>query len=133
MFEEMKKAIAEESGEIYDYQFAYDGPYADYVCGVYGEALEKVSKEVGDDLYVEPSIQCGVGRNDMYSAKGTTYWDFEAECDTLLEFAEEAETEEEFRDMIASYLMGKYEECEPEDDDDYDEEDDEYDDAEDEE
>ena len=122
MFEQMKKAIEEESGDIYDYQFAYDGPYADYVGDVYGSALEKLSKEVGEDIDVEASIQCGRGRNDMYCESGHTYWDFESECDTLLEYAQDAETEEEFEGMIVGFLRNKWEDCIP-----YDEEDEEED------
>lgn len=116
MFEQMKKAIEEESGEIYDYQFAYDGPYSEYVNGIYGDAVEQVSQEVGESINVEASIQCGCGRNDMYCESGHTSWDFEDECDTLLEYAQEAETEEEFKNMIAGFLRGKWEDCVPEED-----------------
>ena len=133
MFEEMKRAIKEESGDIYDYQFAYDGPYAEYVGGVYGSAIEKLSAQVGEAIDIEASIQCGRGRNDMHCESGHTYWDFEDECDTLLEYAQEAETEEEFENMIVAFLYSKWEDCVPydeEDDEDYDEE---YDEDEDEE
>lgn len=116
MFEQMKKAIEEESSEIYDYQFAYDGPYCEYVNGIYGDAVEQVSAEVGESINVEASIQCGRGRNDMYCESGRTSWDFEDGCDTLLEYAQEAETEEEFKNMIAGFLRGKWEDCVPEED-----------------
>lgn len=117
MFNEMKKAIKEESPEIYDYQFGYDGPYCDYVNDIYGQALDELCKQTGESINVEASIQCGRGRNDMYCESGRTYWDFEGECDTLLEFAEEAETEEEFKSSILAYLHSKWEDCDMEDDD----------------
>lgn len=113
MFEEMKAAI--ENDEI-NGQFGYDDQYADYVSDVYGEAVEEASREVGDDIFVEPSIQSGRGGVFMTCNKGTTDWDFESECDTLLEYATEAETEEEFRAMIKSFILSKYEDCFPEED-----------------
>lgn len=123
MFEEMKAWLA--SPEAEDYQFGYDDPYADYVGGIYGEAEREVGEMMNDaDIFIEPSIQAGMGGVFMTCKNGSTNWDFESECDTLLEFAEEADSEEEFKQSIVGFLVGKYEECVPEEDDD---EDDEYD------
>lgn len=123
MFEEMKAYL--EENEDLDGQFGYDDQYADYVNGVYGEAVEEASHEVGDDIFVEPSIQGGMGGVFMTCEKGSTNWDFESECDTLLDYAMEAETEEEFKNLIKGFILSKYEECVPEDDED-DEEDPDY-------
>lgn len=128
MFEEMKAWL--QSPEAEDYQFGYDDPYSDYVGGVYYDAIEEVGRQMNDaDIMVEPSIQAGMGRVDMYCKNGTTNWDFESECETLAEYAMEAETEEEFKQSIVGFLLGKYEDCIPEDDEDDDdeyEEDDDY-------
>lgn len=119
MFEEMK-AYLENGGD--EGQFGYDDPYADYVGGVYYDAIEEVGRKMNDaNIDVEPSIQGGMGGVFMTCKKGETHWDFESECDMLLEFAEEAETEEEFKQSIVSFLLGKYEECVPEDDEEDDE------------
>ena len=115
MFEEMKAAI--ENDEI-DGQFGYDDQYADYVNDVYGEATAEASQRVGDDIFIEPSIQGGIGGVFMTCNKGTTNWDFESECDILYEFAEESETEEEFKEKIIGFILGKYEDCYPEEDED---------------
>ena len=113
MFDEMKAAI--ENDEI-DGQFGYDDQYADYVGSVYGEATAEASRRVGDDIFIEPSIQGGMGGVFMTCNKGTTDWDFESECDTLYEFAEESESEEEFKEKIVGFILGKYEDCCPEED-----------------
>lgn len=125
MFEEMK-AYLENDGEAG--QFGYDDPYADYVNGIYFDAITEVERQTGEaSIVVEPSIQAGMGRVDMYCDKGTTYWDFESECETLAEFAMEADTEEEFKQSIVGFLLGKYEDCVPADDEDeYEDEDPDY-------
>lgn len=119
MFEEMKAWLATPAVE--DYQFGYDDPYADYIGGVYYDAIHEVGRQMNDaDIVVEPSIQAGMGRVDMYCKNGVTNWDFESECEMLLEFAEEAETEEELKNSIVGFLLGKYEDCVPEDEEDED-------------
>lgn len=116
MFEEMKNYL-ENDGEAG--QFGYDDPYADYVNDIYCDAVTEVERQTGEaSIVVEPSIQAGMGRVDMYCDKGTTHWDFESECETLAEFAMEADTEEEFKNAIVAFLLGKYEDCISEDDDD---------------
>lgn len=116
MFEEMKAWLQTPAAE--DYQFGYDDPYADYLGGVYYEAIEEVGRQKNDaDIFVEPSIQGGRGGVFMTCKNGTTSWDFESECDMMIEFAEEAETEEEFKQSIVGFLLGKYDECVPEDED----------------
>lgn len=125
MFEEMKSWLQTPAAE--DYQFGYDDPYADYLGGVYYDAIEEVGRQKNDaDIFVEPSIQGGRGGVFMTCKNGTTSWDFESEGDMLIEFAEEAETEEEFKQAIVSFLLGKYEECVPEDDEEEDDEDPDY-------
>lgn len=124
MFEEMKEYL-ENGGD--EGQFGYDDPYADYVNDIYMSAISELEVEMNDaSIDIEPSIQGGMGRVDMQCKAGSTYWDFETECEILAELAIESETEEEFKNAIKSFLRGKYEECEPEDDDDdeYDEDDD---------
>lgn len=119
MFEEMKAWLS--SPEAEDYQFGYDDPYADYVGGVYYDAIQEVCTQMNDaTIEVEPSIQGGRGGVFMTCNKGSTHWDFESECDMLIEYAEEAETEEEFKQSIVGFLLGKYEDCVPEDEDDED-------------
>lgn len=121
MFNEMKAWL--KTNEVEDYQFCYDDPYSDYTGELYWKAVERLQKEVGDDtIFVEPSIQCGCGCNVMYTKDGRSEWDFESECESIFEFAEEAETEEELISSIYGYLMDKYEDR-SEDDDDYDEDD----------
>lgn len=116
MFEEMKAWLQTPAAE--DYQFGYDDPYVDYLGGVYFDAINEVGRQKNDpNIFVEPSIQGGVGGVFMTCNKGTTDWDFESECDMMLEFAEEAETEEDFKQSIVGFLLDKYDECVPEDDD----------------
>ena len=125
MFEEMKAWLQTPAAE--DYQFGYDDPYADYVEGVYYDAIQEVCTKMNDaTIEVEPSIQGGRGGVFMTCKNGSTHWDFESECDTLIEYAEEAETEEEFKQSIVSFLLGKYEDCVPEEDDEDDDEDPDY-------
>lgn len=115
MFEEMKAAI---KNDMIDGQFGYDDQYADYVSDVYGEATAEASQRVGEDIFIEPSIEAGMGSVFMTCKKGTTTWDFESECDILYEFAEESKTEEEFKEKIVDFILGKYEDCGLEDDED---------------
>lgn len=123
MFDEMKAWLQTPAAE--DYQFGYDDPYADYVGGVYYDAIQEVCAQMNDaTIDVEPSIQGGRGGVFMRCKNGMTHWDFESECDMLIEYADEADTEEEFKQSIVSFLLGKYEDCVPEDEDD-DEDDDE--------
>lgn len=127
MFEEMKAWL--QSPEAEDYQFGYDDPYADYVGGIYADATEEVGRQMTDaDIFIEPSIQAGMGGVFMTCKNGSTSWDFESECETLAEYAMEAETEEEFKRSIVGFLLGKYEDCVPEDDadDEYEDEDPDY-------
>lgn len=126
MFNEMKDWLQTPAAE--DYQFGYDDPYADYIGGVYYDAIEEVGRQMNDaDICVEPSIQGGRGGVFMTCKNGMTNWDFESECDMLIEFAEEAETEEEFKQSIVGFLLGKYEDCVPADDEDeYEDEDPDY-------
>lgn len=121
MFEEMKAAI--ENGEI-DGQFGYDGQYADYVNSIYGEATREASQRVRDDIFIEPSIQGSMGGVFMTCSTGTTNWDFESECDILYGFAEESETEEEFKEKIVGFILDKYADCYPEAPDEYEDEED---------
>lgn len=122
MFEEMKAWL--QTDDVENYQFGYDDPYADYVGGIYYNATAEVSQEVNDDIFIEPSIQAGMGGVFMTCNNGTNHWDFEGECELLLELASESETEEEFKNGIKAFILNKYEECEEEDDED--EEDDDY-------
>ena len=127
MFEEMKAWL--QSPEAEDYQFGYDDPYADYVGGIYADATEEVGRQMTDaDIFIEPSIQAGMGGVFMTCKNGSTSWDFESECETLAEYAMEAETEEEFKQSIVGFLLSKYEDCVPEDDEDdeYEDEDPDY-------
>ena len=120
MFEQLKAWLKTE--EVEDYQFGYDDPYADYINGLYGDAVGKLQKETGDEsIFVEPSIQCGRGCVVMYTEDGRSQWDFESECETLLEFAEDADTEEELIACIKGYLNSKYEDRSQEDEEDDDE------------
>lgn len=108
MFEKLKAWLKTDA--VADYQFGYDSPYDDYVNVLYGDAVSKLQKQTGDkSIFVEPSIQCGRGCVVMYTKDGRNQWDFEDECETLLELAKDAETEEELISNIESYLTGKYE------------------------
>ena len=121
MFEAMKEYL--KNDEL-DGQFGYDDKFSDYVNDIYCQASEKLCEITGDSsIYIEPSIQCGCGGVFMSTDHGSTNWDFESECDTLLEFAEDADTEEEFKNYIVNFLQGKYEDVMPEDEEEEDEED----------
>lgn len=116
MFEEMKAWLQTPAAE--DYQFGYDDPYADYLWGIYGDAEREVGEQMNDaDIFIEPSIQGGMGGVFMTCKNGSTSWDFESECETLAEYVMEAESEEELKNAIVGYLLSKYEECVPEDGD----------------
>ena len=120
MFEEMKAWLS--SPEAGDYQFGYDDPYVDYLYGIYGDAEREVGEQMNDaDIFIEPSVQSGMGGVFMTCKNGSTSWDFESECETLAEYVMEAESKEELKNAIVGYLLGKYEDCVPEEDDDDDE------------
>lgn len=117
MFKQLKEWL--KTGEVEDCQFSYDSPYDDYINGLYADVIEKLQEETGDtSIFVEPSIQCGRGCVVMYTSDGKSEWDFETECDDLLEFAEEADTEEELIALIKSYLNSKYEDRTEDDEED---------------
>ena len=83
-FNEMKKYRAKHP----ECNLCYDSPYSDYIAGLYGDA-ESVLAETYQDLYIEPSVQCGRGGVfASFVCDGTYYrtnWDFESECETLAE------------------------------------------------
>lgn len=119
MFEEMKAAI--EADRV-DGQFGYDC-FEEVVSDAYSAAQDKLKEHTGDDsIYIESSIQCGSGQVELYSSKvGSTYWDFESECDLLYDFAAAATSEDSFVDSIFNFLLYKYEDCSFSDDDEDDE------------
>lgn len=109
MYAQMKQWL-QENDYIDGHDFAYDGEYAEFVDTLYLEALEKLKEETGDEsIFVEPSIQGGQGSVFMFAdGKNDTSWDFEAECETLLDYANKTDTASEFVDMIFEYLKAKY-------------------------
>lgn len=109
MYAQMKQWL-QENDYIDGYDFAYDGEYAEFVDTLYLEALQKLQEETGDEsIFVEPSIQGGQGSVFMFAdGKNDASWDFEAECETLLDYANKADTANEFVDMIFEYLKAKY-------------------------
>ena len=109
IYSEMKQWL-QENDYIDGHDFAYDGEYAEFVDTLYLEALEKLKEETGDEsIFVEPSIQGGQGGVFMFAnGKNDVSWDFEAECETLLDYANNANTADEFVNMIFGYLKDKY-------------------------
>ena len=116
-FKKMKKYLAKQN----DTTLAYDSPFSDYIDGLYAEAVEKLSEQY-EGLYIEPSIQCGMGGvfasfryEDVHYS---TNWDFECECETIECLADEADTEEELINSIYEYLNDKLADATPEEDED---------------
>lgn len=121
-FNEMKKAL--QNDELYNYAAVSD-EYMDYVNCRYGDAADRLIKQY-EDLYIEPSTQCGRGGVfATYTVDGVIYrtnWDFECECESIDEMILDCDSEEEFINALCSYIEGKLEDAEP-DDDEEDEED----------
>ena len=111
IFNKMKKYLSTD----FDCDFCCDSPFVDYINELYSDALAILSKDY-NDLFVEASTQCGRGGVfAQYTVNGTTFeahWDFQCECEAILEFAENAHTEEELIQSIASYIEGYLEESE---------------------
>lgn len=121
-FKAMKKYLKKNEG----CDLCYDSPFSDYIDNLYVTATFKLDERF-TDLSIEPSTQCGMGGVfATYVYEGKTYethWDYEGECESIMEFIEECNSEEELIECIKNYLENKLSEaelCE------YDEDDEEY-------
>lgn len=113
-----------EENEVNGSNLCYDGPYTDYIDGIYNDALDAANQQCSTNVWIEPSIQAGSGGVFMYDDEHNrhTSWDFELECEGILEYLVESESEEEFRNQLTGFFIDKIQALEDEEDDEYDDE-----------
>lgn len=97
-FDDMKAYIEREDPD--GVEFAHHGPYADYINSFYSKALDGIS----DEIEFEPNIQNGRGSMRIYGLGLSYEYDYEEECQKLLEIASDSDTEEELESRIKDYV-----------------------------
>ena len=101
-FNEAKRLAEEGNLEV---QVGYDDDYS-FVAYAIECAIESLQEDYGEDLEMAPSIQAGVGMNEVFASDFRASWDFEYECERLEELLVESDSVEEYvNSVISMYHM----------------------------
>ena len=83
----------------------YDGPYADYIDNIYLSAFDAASK--GTDVTLTTNIELGHGNITITDGIDSYTWDFEEDCENVLDMVNSSKTSTIFKKKLIKYFQNK--------------------------